>query len=179
MKARIETERLIIRNLEPKDYKDAYKWCSDPVVNEFMLYPLYTDEEDVRQWILSINIDDPDTYDLCFELKKTGEVIGSGGLYYKKERNAWSLGYNLRKDMWGQGYIPEAMQALIAYVDKTRGIEILEGEFCIDNFKSRRVMEKLGMTYLEDCTAQKLDGSKTFKCRRYQKIMKGKQNEKQ
>lgn len=179
MKVRIETKRLIIRNLKSDDYLDAYKWCSDPIVNEYMLYPLYTNPEDVRKWIESIDVDDLNTYDLGFELKDTGELIGSGGLYYKPQRNAWSMGYNLRRDMWGKAYVPEAMEALIAYVDKTRGIEILEGEFCVGNYKSQRVMEKLGLSYVEDCQNQKFDGSKTFDCKRYQKIMKGKQNEKQ
>jgi len=37
MKANFETERLIIRNLVPGDYEQAYKWCGCPIVNKYMI----------------------------------------------------------------------------------------------------------------------------------------------
>lgn len=75
--------------------------------------------------------------------------------------------YNLRKDYWGQGIVPEALQAIIDYVDKEKGIRAIVGEFAKDNSKSRRVMEKLGMTYWKDSTYTKLDGSVTFESKKY------------
>ena len=46
---------------------------------------------------------------------------------------------------------------------------MIEGEFCIENYGSRRVMEKLGMTYYKDAEYTKLDGSETFKAEIYRK----------
>lgn len=172
MKVYLETERLILRNLKTDDYLQAFKWCGDSKVNEYMIYPVYTNALDVKKWLESIDENDKDSYDIGIVLKETGELIGSGGLYYKPNRNAWALGYNLRADMWGQGYVPEAMKALIDYVQKTRGIEILEGEFCEENYKSQRVMEKLGMSYLEDSEYTKFDGSRVFKSKIFQKKYK-------
>ena len=48
MKINFETERLIIRPLVPDDAEAAFRWCGDPTVNTYMLYPLYYRVEDVR-----------------------------------------------------------------------------------------------------------------------------------
>lgn len=37
MKIRIETERLILRNLVLEDYEAVFKWCGDPKVNIYDL----------------------------------------------------------------------------------------------------------------------------------------------
>lgn len=163
MRVRVETERLILRNLVPEDYQAAFKWCGDPKVNKYMIYPLYKRAEDVRTWIESLDADNPDNYDLGFVLKETGELIGSGGICCAPDRDVWVIGYNLRADQWGKGLTPEAIQGLIDYVGNTRKIRAIEGEFAAENYKSQRVMEKLGMHYVRDTEYEKLDGSASYK----------------
>ncbi|MCR4617093.1 MAG: GNAT family N-acetyltransferase [Lachnospiraceae bacterium] len=167
MRVRIETERLIMRPMVPEDYQAAFKWCGDPKVNKYMIYPLYKRAEDVKTWIESLDYDNPDNYDMGIELKETGELIGSGGLCYSKKREAWVVGYNLRADMWGKGYAVEAMQGIIDEISKTRKINRIMGDFCVENHKSQRVMEKLGMHYYKDSEYEKLDGSEKFKAKVY------------
>lgn len=169
MRVRIETERLILRNLTVEDYEAAFKWCGDPRVNTYMIYPLYEKAEDVRTWISGLDADDLDNYDVAFELKETGELIGSGGLVYKKDRDVWVIGYNIRPEFWGKGYTLEAIQGLMDHIRKTRTIKAIEGEFAAENHKSRRVMEKLGMTYVRDSSYDKLDGSKHFESKVYRR----------
>ncbi len=134
-----------------------------------MYYPLYTCAEDVKTWIESLNPDDPDNYDVGFVLKETDELIGSGGIVYCAKRDVWEIGYNIRADKWGNGYAPEAIQGLIEYVGKTREIKAIEGRFAEENYKSRRVMEKLGMTYVGDTEYEKTDGSARFKAKVYRR----------
>lgn len=68
--------------------------------------------------------------------------------------------------------VPEAIQNLIDYVGKTREIKAIEGEFAVENFKSQRVMEKLGMTYDRDAEYEKLDGSAKFKAKIFRREFK-------
>ena len=107
MRVCLETERLILRNLVPEDYEAVFRWCGDPDVARYMVYPVYTKAEDVRTWIESLDPDDPDEYDVGIVLKATGELIGGGGIFYRPERDLWTIGYNLRKDQWGNGYAVE------------------------------------------------------------------------
>lgn len=169
MRVIIETERLIVRPVASDEYEACFKWCGDPEVNTYLIYPLYKRAEDVRTWLEGRNIDDPDNYDLGFELKETGELIGMGGLVYDSEKGIWTLGYNLRRDCWGNGYVPEAMQGIINQIKDVRELKILEGEFAKENNKSKRVMEKLGMKYNRDSEYTKMDGSRTFKSEVYRR----------
>ena len=58
MKIHIETERLILRNLTSDDWQAAFKWCGDPDVARYMVYPVYSRAEDVRTWLESLDLDD-------------------------------------------------------------------------------------------------------------------------
>ena len=170
MRFNLETERLILRNLTPEDSEAAFLWCGDPDVARYMVYPVYTRAEDVKTWIESLDPDAPDEYEAGIVLKATGELIGSGGIYYKPEKDLWTIGYNLRKDQWGHGYALEMMRGLLAYVAGVRPVRGIEGTFVTANSRSRRVMEKLGMTYLEDTTVTKLDGSAVYPAKRYCRV---------
>ena len=143
-------------------YVTCYKWCGDPEVNRYLIYTRYENAEDVKTWLASRNEDDPDNYDLGFVLKETGELIGMGGIFYSQEKGVWTIGYNLRKDLWGKGLVFEAMSAIIAHVRQVRPVRILEGQFCKENVRSKRVMEKLGMHYYADSQYVKADGSRVF-----------------
>ena len=169
MKLYFETERLIIRPLVPEDAEAAFRWCGDPRVNEYMIYPLYHRAEDVRTWLEGRDADHPDSCDEGIVLKSTGELIGSGGLVYRPERNAWEIGYNLRADQWGHGYTVEYLTALMDRIRRVRPIEAIDGVFAAENDKSRRVMEKLGMVWVRDTSYEKLDGSRTYAARYYRR----------
>ncbi len=169
MKICFETERLMIRPLTPDDAEMAFRWCGDPKVKTYMIYPLYHRVEDVRTWLENRDAENPDAYDEGIVLKSTGELIGSGGMCYHAERKAWEIGYNLRADQWGNGYVVEYLNALIEQIRKVRPVGAIDGVFAAENHKSRRVMEKLGMQYFMDTTFTKLDGSKTFQAKYYRK----------
>ena len=172
MRVCLETERLILRNLVPEDYEAVFRWCGDPDVARYMVYPVYTKAEHVRTWIESLDPDDPDEYDVGIVLKATGELIGGGGIFYRPERDLWTIGYNLRKDQWGNGYAVELIKALLEHAGKTRDIRGIEGTFASENARSRRVMEKLGMEYVEDVTLTKLDGSESYPGKRYGRMFR-------
>lgn len=169
MRVTVETQRMVLRPMVPEDYEEAFQWCGDPKVNTYMIYPLYTKAEDVRTWLEGRNLDDPDDYDLGFELKETGELIGSGGLVYDPEKDVWTVGYNIRVDQWGKGLVPEAIQGLIDYVRRVRKVRAIEGVFAAENYQSQRVMEKLGMHYVCDTEYDKLDGSRHYEAKLFRR----------
>ena len=171
MRVTIETERLILRNLRPGDEAAVYAWAGDPEVARYMIYPQYRSEADGIEWLREreANADDPDDYDLGIVLKKTGELIGSGGFVYHTENDTWNMGYNIRKDMWGNGYVVEAMQAIMEEIRKTRSIRAIEAQFAVENQKSRRVMEKLGMVYDRDSSFEKFDKSAVFQAQTFRR----------
>ena len=165
----LETERLILRPLTLDDLEAVFKWTGDPRVNKYMIYPLYKSPEDGREWLESL-YEDEKKLDYGFVLKSTGELIGSGGLYYHEDIDVWSIGYNLAYEHWHHGYTPEAISRIIEYAKSKYDLHVIAGTFAVENNGSRRVMEKLGMTFYEDTEYSKLDGSETFKAKTYHKI---------
>ena len=172
MRINLETERLILRNLTPDDYQAVFRWCGDPDVARYMVYPVYTKAEDVRAWLETLEPDDPDDYDTGIVLKETGELIGGGGLYYKPDEDLWTIGYNLRKDQWGNGYAMEMILGLLELVRSQRDVRGIRGTFAKANNRSRRVMEKLGMTHEKDVILTKLDGSDSCPGEEYRRLFR-------
>jgi len=166
----LETERLILRPLSLDDLNAVFKWTGDPRVNKYMIYPLYKNPEDGREW-LSHLYENEKNIDYGFVYKETGELIGSGGIYYHEDIDTWRIGYNLACDFWKKGLAVEAMEKIIEYGRSKFDIKIIDGEFCVDNYGSRRVMEKLGMTFYKDAEYSKLDGSETFKAKIYRMVV--------
>ncbi|MDD6487440.1 MAG: GNAT family N-acetyltransferase [Spirochaetales bacterium] len=168
----LETERLVLRPLTSEDLDAIFKWAGDPRVNKYMIYPLWKSTKDGVDWINSM-YEDEKNVDYGFVYKETGELIGSGGIYYHEDIDTWRIGYNLAHDYWKKGLAFEAISKIIEYVCGKFDVHVIDGEFCVDNYGSRRVMEKLGMSFYEDCEYTKLDGSETFKAKMYRKVLKG------
>ena len=162
----LETARLLLRPVTPEDYQWVFRWCGDPKVNRFMIYPLYHNAEEVRAWLESKR-DSPDEFDYGFVLKETGELIGEGGVFYHPEENLWHIGYNLRSDMWGRGLTTEAMRAIIDYTSSVREVRCIEAIHAVDNPASGAVMRKLGLRCVGDTQYSKRDGSETFSAKTY------------
>lgn len=163
----LESDRLILRPLTIKDKSAIYKWAGDPEVSRYMLYTNYSSPDDADAWIENLYTKEKQM-DYGFVYKETGELIGSGGLIYNAENDDWSIGYNIRRDMWGKGIVLEACQTIIKYARDNYEVRKIVGVFAVDNPNSGAVMTKLGMTFHKDCEYTKFDGSETFKAKNYE-----------
>lgn len=167
----LETERLILRPLTKDDLPAVYVWAGDSRVNKYMIYPLYKSMDDGKEWIDSLYEDD-DKKDFGFVYKETGELIGSGGIYFHPDIDVWSIGYNIRYEFWNKGLVTEAMEKITSWAIENFDVKVIAGTFAVGNTGSQRVMEKLGLTFYEDTEYSKLDNSETFKAKTYSKVIK-------
>lgn len=60
-----------------------------------------------------------------------------------------ALGYRFHREFWGRGYATEAAGALITHGFVALGLKQISAETMAVNFASRRLMERLGMRYVE------------------------------
>lgn len=165
----IETERLILRPLTAADAADAFEWQSDPQVNRYMVYPLYTDVAKTRAWIESLR---PDSGEFGFQLKATGKVIGAGGVKYVEAEDAWELGYNLNRKYWGRGYCTEASKALLQWAYDVHGAREFIACHATANAASGNVLRKCGFQFVRYGQYSRYDGSETFDASFYRMKMK-------
>lgn len=167
---RIETERLLLRELRVEDAEHIYKtWASDPRVTKFMTWPTHESVEVTKGWLADVekNNEDKDSKELewGFELKSTGLLIGSGGAVYKDKFQRWSIGYNIAFDYWNKGYTSEAMRAVVEYLGSI-GMKHICACHAPDNPASGRVMQKIGMKFWMDGTYTCLD-DRVFEAKYY------------
>ena len=74
------------------------------------------------------------------------EVIGTCSLGLENANtNEYSIGYNVKKDYWGNGYAVEMVHALMDFARK-QGIKTIYAPVAKQNKASNRVMEKCGFT---------------------------------
>ena len=59
------------------------------------------------------------------------------------------------------------MKAIVDFTHKELGVNKICSEHAVDNPRSGKVMEKLGMTYHHDGAITKFDGSESFKSKVY------------
>jgi RimJ/RimL family protein N-acetyltransferase len=60
------------------------------------------------------------------------------------------IGWHLLREHWGQGFATEAAQASRDYAFAQLGVERLVAQIHPENYASRRVAEKIGMTLLKE-----------------------------
>jgi ribosomal-protein-alanine N-acetyltransferase len=151
----IETERLILRDLVPSDWEALNAFLSDPAVTRFMHFASW-DEGKRREWLTSViqRASNPhrDAYDWAITLRSTGLLIGwliLGRSRYATEEGMreCGCGYALNQHYWGQGYMPEALQAAFTYAFTVLGTRLIHAECERENAASARVMQKCGMAY--------------------------------
>lgn len=146
---RLETERLILRRFTWDDAEPMFRnWASDPVVTEFMTWPPHPSVEESRRvigmWIESY--DRPDGYQWAIELKALGEPVGSINVVRMNENvDECELGWCIGHRWWGLGIMPEAAGAVVRYLFEVVGANRVAARHAVENAKSGRVMQKLGM----------------------------------
>lgn len=148
----LQTQRLLLRPWREEDLQDFYDYASVDGVGQMAGWSPHKNLEESKG-ILSHFIEGKKT----FALEYQGKVIGSLGIEkYKEEHypelanlSGRELGYVLSKDYWGQGLMPEAVNAVIKYLFETVELDfILVGHFDW-NRQSARVIEKCGFRYIK------------------------------
>ena len=159
----IETERLLIRPFSIEDAPAAFAWLSDPRVNRYMPYSLYTSVEQAENWIASIK---KDSKEFVFVLKETAFPIGAGSVKLQED-GRWEIGYNIRHDCWNRGYTTEAAKALIKWAHEYCGAQHFMARHATANVASGKVLLKCGFQFDRYGEYSRYDDSETFQATHY------------
>jgi len=143
----LETPRLILRRHVMGDADALEAVLGDPVANEF--FPSALDLRGVEVWIAGhIERYERDGFGKwAIIFKSAGEIIGSCGCVVQEVegRNEIEVGYNVRRDLWGNGYATEAARACTEYAFRELGAVRVISMIRPENVRSIRVAEKNGM----------------------------------
>lgn len=145
------TERLRLRNWRDDDRGPWARLNADPAVMEFFPATRTRAECDVFIDRKQAEIAERGWGLWAAELRGTGEFIGFIGMQPAPEQlpcaPAVEVGWRLAQPYWGRGHAPEGARAAVDFGFTTLGLDEIVALTTVTNEKSRRVMEKLGMTH--------------------------------
>jgi RimJ/RimL family protein N-acetyltransferase len=145
------TERLILRNWHEADREPFAHMNADPRVMEFMPHSLSAQESNTLADRIEAHFREHG-FGLCaVELRRDGSFIGFIGLNVPSFHAAFTpgveVGWRLAAHCWGEGLATEGAREIVHYGFEILGLEALVSFTVPANARSRRVMEKLGMTH--------------------------------
>ena len=143
------SSRLYFREITPDDAEAMYELNLDPLIEKYTLDPPFESVEAAGEFWK--NYDQYKKYGMgrwAVVLKSTNEVIGWCGL--RKKTTYVDVGFRLIPRYRGKGYATEAGIASIQYGFENLGLTEIIGSAMKTNIASTKVLEKCGMTFLEE-----------------------------
>lgn len=154
----IKTERLLLRPFRLTDSKAMYtNWASDDKVTKYVTWPTYKSVADADTYLQCIvsHYSEADFYNWGICLKEEPDLV-IGNISVNKqfyEIKAADIGYVLSRKYWNQGYMTEAVKAVINYLFTSENFNRIQASHAANNPGSGKVMQKSSMQY-EGCLRQ-------------------------
>ncbi|HRX86853.1 MAG TPA: GNAT family N-acetyltransferase [Phycisphaerae bacterium] len=148
--ATLQTSRLLLRPWRDADLPDFAALNADPRVMEFMPAMLTRAESDSAAAALRDHFARHGFGRWAVEIPGISDFIGFVGLHHVAFTAPFTpcveIAWRLAAPHWGQGYATEAAQAALAFAFETLQLDEVVAFTVPTNTRSRRVMERLGMT---------------------------------
>ena len=136
----LATERLLLRPFRMSDVDDvlAYKRAE---------FPLHPYDRGVAEHRVARSLAAWWDGEFEFAIVSDGRVVGLVYLMIDTKNQAAELGYEIARDLWGRGLVPEAAAAVCDWGFREYKLARVYAMADSRNTRSHRVMQKLGMKY--------------------------------
>ena len=147
----LETERLLLRRWREEDREPFAAINADPLVMEHFPAISSRDESDAIVERIESHFDRRGFGLWAVEVRRGAPFVGFVGLWTPTFEAhftpAVEVGWRLGRDHWGYGYATEAARAAVDHGFEEHQLHEIVAFTVPGNFRSRRVMERLGMTH--------------------------------
>ncbi len=146
----LETERCLLRKIEPDDIDDMYEYAKDPSVTEFLTWSPHPDKATTYEYVMYLQsrYKAGDFFDWAVICRDNKKMIGTCGFTrFDYNSNSAEIGYVLNSEYHGKGIATEVSARVIEYGFENLNLHRIECKYMVENTASRRVMDKNGMTF--------------------------------
>jgi ribosomal-protein-alanine N-acetyltransferase len=164
----IATARLLLRAFTDEDDAPLHRVMADRDVMRYFPRPDPPTREQIQR-LIAAQLKHWEEHGFgwwAVQLASTAELIGWSGLQFLSETDETEVAYLLGRRYWGRGLATEAARAGLSFAFETLGLERIVAIVHPENVASRRVIEKLGMVFVNracyfgmDCCRYALDRS--------------------
>lgn len=137
----LKTERLLIRELEPGDWKFMQKIAADFRKSEYAIYDMPLPVEDAEIIALTRQFS---AIKMFYAVLLHDVMIGY--ICFHDDNGNYDLGYCFHSDYHGKGYAFESCRALMDYLACKKSIKTFTAGTALENKPSCRLLQKLGFT---------------------------------
>ncbi|HEX2909965.1 MAG TPA: GNAT family protein [Chloroflexia bacterium] len=146
----LETERLLLKRLEDKHAPALLKIWSQEEVMRYTDTDPFTSLSEIQEEIMIMDGLFKAGHAIRWGIfeKSNQELVGSCGFHkYSQQNKLLEIGYELGQAYWGNGYMTEALRAVITYCFNVLGVNRIEALILKGNERSERVVKKLGFKF--------------------------------
>ena len=146
----LETDRLLLRAIRVSDAADMFDYARRPEVTRYLLWNPHPDVRYTKRYLeyLATRYRMGMFYDWALILKAEKRMIGTCGFVrFDCPHNSAEIGYVLHPDYHGKGLMAEAARAVMDFGFSTLDLHRIEARYMVGNDPSRRLMERMGMTF--------------------------------
>lgn len=147
----IKTKRLELRHWREEDLEEFAKMNSDPKVMEFFPYVLNQEQTEKAIRTFQGKINDRGWGWCAVSAPGVSDFIGAIGLNITPTDvypgDVVEVGWRLAHEHWGKGYATEGALACLEYGFEKIGLKEIVSFTTVNNLRSRKVMEKIGLHY--------------------------------
>ncbi len=150
-----ESAQLYVRTWHESDFNALYHIMSQPLTHRDRTKKRAWTHEDTERWLtwhLEHSIGwEVGTFNCPLILRATDQLIGSVGLNpYLEKEGIPEIEWTIDPEYWGKGYATEIGRSILSYGFEKARFPAIMGFALTTHGASRRVMEKIGMSYLCD-----------------------------
>lgn len=146
----IKTSRLILNKIELSDADTVFFLKSHPEVMRYIKRDPYTEMQQAVDniEIITKKLETRESVDWALRHSDTNEMIGSICLWnFSKDRKTAEMGYAMKPNFHGNGYMDEAMKAIINYGFDKENLSLIEAFTSQYNESSKKLLLKNGFVH--------------------------------
>jgi [ribosomal protein S5]-alanine N-acetyltransferase len=144
----LETERCLLRPLNPADCGSFFRLNEHPDIFRFTTDPPFESVNDARKFLEQYNPYRQNGFGRwAVELKKDRIFTGWCGLKFILEENEVDVGYRFLPEFWGRGLATETGTACCNLGFHSYGLTRIVARIHPDNLRSVRVAQKMKMSF--------------------------------
>ncbi|ASN05390.1 GNAT family N-acetyltransferase [Virgibacillus necropolis] len=146
----LKSERVILREIEEKDWIDVHKYGSQERVCQYQPWGPNSEKESeafVKQILIDAKQKLRSRFVFAIILKENGEMIGAGEFNIRDyTKKVGEIAYIVNPKYWGMGIATEVAKLLIIYGFNELNLHRIFATCDPRNIGSLKVLEKVGMT---------------------------------
>ncbi len=147
----LETNRLLLRELNSNDAENFYRLNLNPNVIRFTGDSSFKNVEEAREFLENYSDYQLNGFGRWAVIEKSSnEFIGWCGLKYNTDIEETDIGFRFFEEYWNQGFATESAKACLDYGFKNLNQKTILGRAMTNNLASIKVLEKIGLLFYKE-----------------------------